>query len=132
MPGKASILLFMVVLLACRGLAFAHHSLSAEFDRHKLIMMTGTVTKVEWTNPHTFFYIDVKDPNTSRVSNWACELSSPNALAARGWKPNTLRVGMIVSLSGIPAKDGSRKVNARNLIADGNRLKAWPSEDTNQ
>jgi hypothetical protein len=86
MPRKAFILLFVAGLIACRVLAFAHHSVSAEFDRHKLIMLTGTVTKVEWTNPHTFFYIDVTDPKTNRVSNLVCEMGSPNAMVARGWK----------------------------------------------
>lgn len=108
--------------------AFAHHSVSAEFDGNKRTMFSGTVTKVEWMNPHTFFYVDVKDPKTGKVVNWACELGSPNGLVALGWTPNTLKVGMAVSLTGTLARDGSYKVNARNIIVDGKRLNAWPSE----
>jgi hypothetical protein len=124
-------LLFVVAILPAVQLpVFAHHSVSAEFDVRRHVNLAGTVTKVEWMNPHTFFYIDVKDPKSGIVTNWACELASPNGLAALGWVPSTLRVGMFVSLTGTLARDGTRKVNARNIVADGRRLSAWPSEST--
>jgi hypothetical protein len=125
----AFIIIATIGLLGSTATAFAHHSIAAEFDVNHRIMLTGTVTKVEWTNPHTFFYIDVKDPKTATVVKWACELGSPNMLAMRGWKPDTLKVGMTVSLTGTQARDGSHKVIARNIIADGVRLHAWPSEE---
>jgi hypothetical protein len=106
----------------------AHHSISVEFDQRHRLPLTGTVTKVEWENPHTFFYIDVRDPKTGSVSNWACELGSPNTLATLGWTRTTLKVGMNVSLTGTLARDGSHKVIARKIIADGNPLAAWPTE----
>jgi hypothetical protein len=109
---------------------FAHHSLAAEFDTTKRIPLAGILTKVEWTNPHAFFYLDVKDPSTGKVLQWTCELGSPNMLVTRGWKPDTLKVGMSVSLTGTPARDGSHKVVARNIIADGNHLTAWPNEQS--
>jgi uncharacterized protein DUF6152 len=108
--------------------AFAHHSISAEFDRTRQTMLTGIVTKVEWANPHTFFYVDVRDAKSGSVTKWTCELGSPNMLATLGWTSKTLRVGMMVSLTGILARDGSHKLIARSIVADGNRLTAWPSE----
>ena len=116
------------VMITWNGLALAHHSISAEFDGTRRIVLAGTVTKVEWTNPHTFFYIDVKDAKTGTVLKWACQLGSPRVLAAQGWKPDTLKVGMTISLTGTIARDGSHKVIARNIVADGVRLHAWPSE----
>jgi hypothetical protein len=106
----------------------AHHSVSVEFDESRRLPLTGTVTKVEWQNPHTFFYIDVRDPKTKMVNNWACQLGSPNMLANLGWTRTTLKVGMTVSLTGTVARDGSRKVIARKIIADKSPLAAWPSE----
>src|SRR5690349_1410264 len=93
----------------------AHHSISVEFDQSRRVPLTGTVTKVEWENPHTFFYIDVRDPRTGAVNNWTCELGSPNSLATLGWTRTTLKVGMTVSLTGTVARDGSRKVIARKI-----------------
>lgn len=116
----------VAILFTCS--AFAHHSLSAEFDLRRRIPLAGTVTKVEWANPHTFFYVDVKDPKTGDTLTWACELGSANMLHSLGWTRATLKAGMTVSLTGSVARDGTRKVNARNIVADGNRLAAWPSE----
>jgi hypothetical protein len=107
---------------------FAHHSISAEFDGNQHTILSGTITKVAWLNPHSFFYVDVKDPKTGSIVNWACELGSPNMLTTLGWTHTTLKVGMTVSLTGILARDGSHRVIARNIVADGNRIVAWPSE----
>src|SRR5262245_26832085 len=106
----------------------AHHSFAAEFDALKPVNLTGVVTKVEWMNPHTYFYVDVKDPQTGKVANWACEMGSPNGLTRQGWTRNTLKVGMVVSLEGTRAKDGSNKANARNVMVDGKKLGAASSE----
>jgi hypothetical protein len=110
---------------------FAHHSFAAEFDATKPVNLTGVVTKVEWMNPHTYFYVDVKDPQTGKVENWACEMGSPNGLTRQGWTRNTLKVGMVVSLEGTRSKDGSTKANARNVTVDGKRLGAASSEGVN-
>jgi hypothetical protein len=93
--------------------------------------LSGVVTKVEWMNPHTYFYVDVKDQATGKVVNWACEMGSPNGLTHQGWTRNTLKVGMVVSLEGTRAKDGSNKANARNVTVDGKKLGAASSETTN-
>jgi hypothetical protein len=106
----------------------AHHSFAAEFDSAKPVNLTGVVTKVEWMNPHTYFYVDVKDAQTGKVSNWACEMGSPNGLTRQGWNRNTLKVGMVVSFDGTRAKDGSNKANARNVTVDGKKLGAASSE----
>ena len=121
-------LLFSAISLMFTCVGVAHHSISAEFDGNQHIFLSGTITKVAWINPHSFFYVDVKDAKTGNVVNWSCELGSPNMLGTLGWNRATLRVGMPVSLTGILARDGSHRVIARNIIANGNRLVAWPRE----
>jgi hypothetical protein len=95
---------------------------SAEFDRSKSTALAGTITKVEWTNPHAFFYVDVKDAKTGATINWICELPSPKALAVRNWTPDSLKVGMMVSLNGTLARDGSRKVYTQSITVNGGHL----------
>jgi len=131
MKAQQLILWITVAGINLTDTAVGHHSISAEFDANRRIVLAGTVTKVEWANPHTFFYVDVKDPNTRTVVNWACELGSPNMLASLGWTQNTIKVGMTVTLTGTLARDSSRKVIARNITADGTKLTAWPSEAGN-
>src|SRR5215475_10240252 len=129
MRAKVLAILFATMALcAIAAPVFAHHSFSAEFDNKQPVNLTGTVTKVEWMNPHTYFYVDVKDEKTGKVNNWACEMGSPNGLTGQGWTRNTLKAGMVVSLEGSRAKDGSYKVNARNVTVDGKRLGAASSE----
>ncbi len=106
----------------------AHHSFAAEFDAAKQVNLSGVVTKVEWMNPHTYFYVDVKDPQTGKVENWACEMGSPNGLTRQGWTRNTLHVGMVVTLEGTRAKDGTSRANVRNVLVDGKKLGAASSE----
>ena len=130
MSTRAVILLFVgMISIAFVSEAFAHHSVSAEFDGNQRVSLTGTVTKVTWSNPHATFLVDVKGPKPGEVVNWKCELGSPNMLVNLGWTQATLKVGMNVSLTGIRARDGSHKVIARNIVADGNRIIAWPSEN---
>lgn len=92
----------------------AHHSFSAEYDRAKNVQLKGTVTKVEWMNPHARFYLDVKD-DSGKVTNWEFELGSPNGLMRSGWTKNSLKTGDVVQVSGSQAKDGSNLVNATNV-----------------
>jgi len=119
-----------VVLLASAGRVLAHHSFSAEFDASKPFKMTGSVTKVEWMNPHTFFYIDVADEKTKKVTNWAMEMGSPNGLMRQGWTRNSMKVGDKVTVEGSLAKDGSPTGNARSVIleATGQKLFAASSQ----
>lgn len=109
--------------------ALAHHSFAAEYDNNKPLTMTGTVTKVEWMNPHARFYIDVKD-QSGKVTNWEFELGSPNGLMRRGWTRNSLKEGDVVTVSGYHAKDGSNLGNARTVnLTDGRKVFAGSSDD---
>jgi hypothetical protein len=109
--------------------AVAHHSFAAEFDADKPVMLTGSVTKVEWTNPHTYFFIDVIDQKTGKVTRWGLEMGSPNGLMRQGWSRNSLKVGDVVTVEGSRAKDGSNTANARAVsLANGQRLFAASSQ----
>ena len=92
------------ILLAVGLPVFAHHSGAAEFDSTKKIALTGVVTKVEWTNPHAHFYMDVTDAS-GKVENWNLELASPNVLIRNGWSRNSVKKGDTVSITGARAKD---------------------------
>ena len=98
--------------------AFAHHSLSGQFDVDKSVHISGVVSKVDWMNPHTYVFVDVSDSSASRTRTWACELTSPNELARRGFTRESLRVGMLVRVTGTRAKDGSFKIHTDLLTAD--------------
>ena len=130
MMRKALIAGTMIALLAAIAPVAAHHSFSAEFDVTKPFKMTGVVTKVSWANPHTFFYIDVTDEKTGKVTNWAMEMGNPNALMRAGWTRNTMKTGDAVSVEGSLARDGSPFGNARAviLVATGQRLFAGSSQ----
>jgi len=109
--------------------AVAHHSFAAEYDNKKSVDLTGTVTKVEWMNPHARFYLDVKD-DSGKVTNWEFELGSPNGLMRRGWTRNSLKQGDTVSVTGYHAKDGSNLGNAREVsLADGRKVFAGSTDD---
>lgn len=108
--------------------ALAHHSFAAEYDAAKPVTLTGSVTKVEWMNPHARFYIDVKD-DQGKVTNWEFELGSPNGLMRAGWTRNSLKQGDTVTVSGSLAKDGSNLANARSVtLGDGKKVFAASSE----
>lgn len=102
--------------------AAAHHSFSAEFDSEKPITVTGIVTKVEWTNPHVWFYINVRDEETGEIANWGAEMGPPHGLQRRGWRRNTLEIGTEVTVDGFLARNGTDRLNARSvtLTATGN------------
>ena len=93
--------------------ASAHHSFAAEFDANSPIELTGTVTKVAWANPHTFFYIDVTTPK-GEVENWALEMGSPNGLMRRGWTRDSMKIGDVVSVDGL-AREGRQLQGQRSL-----------------
>jgi hypothetical protein len=107
--------------------AIGHHSFAAEYDANKPVTLKGTVTKVEWTNPHARFYVDVKD-DKGAVTNWNLELASPNVLVRNGWTRRSLSVGDEVTVQGSAAKDGSKMANARVVtLASGKRVFAGSS-----
>ena len=111
----------------------AHHSFSAEFDAARPFKLTGVVTKVEWQNPHTIFYLDVTDDRTKKVTNWGFEMGSPNGLMRNGWTRNTLKIGDVVAVEGSLARDGSPYGNARAVVlaSTGKRLFAASSQAEN-
>lgn len=114
--------------LALQAPLLAHHSFAAEYDAGKPITLKGVVSRVEWTNPHARFYIDVKDENGT--STWNLELASPNVLSRNGWTRRTLNIGDEITVQGAVAKDGSKMANARVVtLASGKRVFAGSSGD---
>jgi len=102
--------------------ALAHHSFSAEFDGGKLIELKGVVTKIDWANPHVYFYLDVKDEK-GNTTNWGCEAASPGSLHRQGWNRDSLKVGDQIIVGGYPARDGSKLADARRVtLPDGRRI----------
>jgi hypothetical protein len=119
MKAKLAVLLGVVGLLSAFPV-FAHHSFAAEFDENKPLSITGTVTKVDWGNPHVYIYVDVKD-NKGQVANWGIESQSVGELKHRGWAHEDLKIGDQVTAQGYVAKDGSRLLGARLVTLPGNR-----------
>jgi Family of unknown function (DUF6152) len=111
----------VIIGIAAVAPALAHHSFAAQYDREKPITLSGTVTKVEWMNPHVYFYMDVKQGE--RVVNWAIEGGAPNSLYRNGWRRDSLKVGDSVTVEGWLAKDGSSLANMRTAtLSDGKRV----------
>src|SRR5215475_3112862 len=120
--------MIVAALIAASVPLMAHHSFAAEFDSTKSLKMTGVVTKIDWTNPHVWFYIDVKD-EAGKVSNWGFEMGPPHLLQGQGWTRTTMKLGDTVTVQGTAAKNGSNRGNARSVTTpDGKRLGAASSE----
>ena len=110
------------LLVASAARVTAHHSFAAEFDANKPVTIKGTVVKVEWTNPHSWIYIDVKSPD-GKTEQWAVEGGAPNALLRRGWNKNSMPPGVQITVDGFQAKDGSKRANGRDItFPDGTKL----------
>jgi hypothetical protein len=130
---KHVMMLAAAVALAAPMALVAHHSFAAEYDADKPVTLKGIVTKVEWTNPHARFYVDVKGTD-GKVINWNLELASPNVLRRRGWQRDSLKVGDEVTVEGSAARDGSMMANARTVtLANGQGVfDAGSSQNTSQ
>jgi len=111
-----------ILLLIAALPAVAHHAFAAEFDVNQPVTVRGTLTKMEWTNPHAWLHVDVKDPD-GKITSWRFELGAPNALIRLGWKKDTLPAGVAVEVSGFRAKAGGPVANGRSIkTADGKEL----------
>jgi hypothetical protein len=120
-------LIVAVGLLVVAVPLMAHHSFSSEYDASKPVTLEGLVTKVEWQNPHVYFYINVKDAS-GKVTNWALEMGAPSGLQRQGWTRNTLQVGDQVKVEGSLARNGTPLANARNVFKNGKKMGAASSE----
>ena len=122
MRAGSSFLAAGLGLLISAAPILAHHSFEAEYDSKKPIQVQGTVTKMEWTNPHARFYVDVKE-ESGKVTNWNFELGSPNVLKRQGWNRDSLKVGDNVTVEAYMAKDGTNLANAQRVtLADGRKV----------
>ncbi len=117
---KAKLGVFAMGLLAAAVPMLAHHSFSAEFDSSKPVTLKGSVTKVDWLNPHIWIYLDVKD-DAGKVASWQCEGGPPNTLTRNGWTKNDLKQGDAITISGTMAKDKSNSCNASSVVLPGGR-----------
>jgi hypothetical protein len=129
MAYKLAIRVPSYLLLMATAPIFAHHSVSAEFNANRRVTYTGVITGVEWSNPHIYFYVDVKDA-VQKVTNWAFEGAGPNTLARMGWLRDTLKIGDRVTVVAFPARDGATVASAREVtLASGRKVLAGVAAD---
>jgi uridine phosphorylase len=104
--------------------SYAHHAFTAQYDPDKTASLSGVVVKIEWLNPHAYFFIDVTDEATGEIATWACELTSPVGLMRQGWTRNSMTIGDVVVVEGALARDGSASLNAQSVVltSTGQRL----------
>jgi len=122
MGSKLAPVLMCIVISMTAVAAFAHHPFSAEYDWKKPVTVTGTVTKIDWTNPHAFLYVDAKDSD-GRQMNWTLEMGSVGALTRAGWKRDTLKMGDQVTVDAWMAKSGPGKANVKSVkMSNGREL----------
>jgi Family of unknown function (DUF6152) len=118
--GLAAAFLALTMLLIDRPLT-AHHSFAAQYDRNKPVTLIGSVTRIEWMNPHVYFYMDVKD--ASGTAHWAIEAGAPNTLYRAGWRKDSIKVGEVVTVHGHLARDGTKLANMQTAtLADGREV----------
>jgi hypothetical protein len=131
MTNSASALLSSALLLAIATPVSAHHSFAAQYDREQPITLTGAVTKIEWNNPHVYFYIDVLNEESGEVENWAWEMGAPAVIQRTGWRRNSMTIGDLVTVDGWRARNGEFHGNARTVIlaSTGQQLGAGSSAD---
>jgi uncharacterized protein DUF6152 len=118
----SAVLLVTAALAALPSGLVAHHSFAAQYDKSKPITLTGTVTKMEWMNPHIYFYLDVRDAQGT-ITHWSIEGGAPHTLYRAGWRRDSLKVGDVVTIDGFLARDGSKLANmATAQLADGRKI----------
>ena len=129
----AAVSALALTLIVWTPILTAHHSFAAEFDANKRVTLRGVVTKVEWTNPHVWFYINVKDEQ-GKITNWGFEMGPPHGLQRQGWTRDTMKLGDEVIVNGTLAKNGSNRGNSRDvtMVKTGKKLGAASSEEGNQ
>jgi hypothetical protein len=135
MKNRALIMLTVSLgIFAATVPLMAHHSFAAEYDANKKVTLKGVVTKVEWMNPHAYFYLDVKDDGSDKVTSWALEMGPPRLLEKQGWTKNTMKEGDEVTVAATLAKDGNKQGNAQTVTMTntGKRLGAASSQFTKQ
>ncbi len=129
---KSTISIVIAAFLFTAASASAHHPFAAEFDHNKPVTLSGTVTRVEWANPHVYTYLDVKD-GQGKIVTWKVEMGSPDALTKAGWAKTTLNSGANVTLQGWRAKDGTNYANAESMtMPDGKKMSAMTSYTPNE
>lgn len=116
---------------ALAGPLDAHHSFAAQYDRDQPVTLTGAVTKIEWSNPHVYFYIDVLNEESGEVENWAWEMGAPAVIQRQGWRRNSMEIGDLVTVDGWRARNGDTHANARTVVLTetGQELGAGTSAD---
>lgn len=119
-----------LLLATASPAAMSHHSFRSQYDANQPVTVTGVVTKIDWMNPHVYFYVDVTDEATGEVQSWGFEMGPPHMLERRGWKRNSMKIGDAVEVHGTRARDGSLTANARQVTmsATGEVLGAASSE----
>jgi len=128
--GLVALLALALGVIAAATPLLAHHSFAAEFDSAKQVKLTGYVTKIEWTNPHAYLFIDVQDAQSGAVTNWEIEMGSPNGLTRLGWTRTLLKAGDMVTVDGSMGRNKPNLANARSVVmtATGKKLGAASSE----
>lgn len=122
MSLERTVAVVSVAVASLTAQAGAHHAFSAEFDQGKPVLLEGTVTKADWTNPHAWIYVDVKGAD-GNVVNWAVEMGPPSALLRRGWKKSSMQFGVMLKIEGFAAKNGKEFANATNItLPDGTKI----------
>lgn len=122
--------LLATLATALPGSAWAHHSFAAQYDADAPISLSGVVVKVEWLNPHAYFYIDVEDPDTGAITTWACELGSPVVMQRQGWTREALDIGEFLQVEGSRSRDGSAALSAASVVVESSGQRLFSRQPT--
>lgn len=128
---RGSGLLTGLLLTVLTGSTYAHHSFVAQYDNDARAEISGVIIKVEWLNPHAYFYIDVEDPDNGEVTTWACELGSPVSMLRQGWTRESLVIGEVLEVEGALARDGSPSLSASSVVVESTGQRLFSRQPTN-